>query len=250
MQTKQTCQIHGSLVRQRSDSTVVVAPLSRSQTVEVISYARQLQARGQFEETVNTELARFNLSDDLIGADVLSELALACGVSEYIEEARRVVAPTVMEQYEDILRVGGKITMDQYHVWYNQRVSSLFQQACGLDEKTFRSENGYTRHDPGSYNGTVYFSSVHETIIPLKRWWGLRVVERKKKTREQLGGMNFDSTKDRFGVTLFSESPQFTARVLPVMEPLHHDLGDLLVLGGYNPKKIFSFRFEARYLPK
>ena len=88
--------------------------VTRAQAVEVIHYAQQLESRERFEDVVRSELERLEITDDTLESRALVELARACGVEQYVEEARRIIAPTTIEQYEDIRRFGGRIPMRHY----------------------------------------------------------------------------------------------------------------------------------------
>ena len=242
----------GELAGKDSDASLTIS-LSRAQALDVINYAHRLQSKSQVEKIVDAELKRFNLADDIIAPEVLVELAQVCGVEKYVEEARRVIAPTVMEQYDDIFRFGGKVSLDQYRNFYHRSLFNFVQQTYQLDEGTFNASYGHVRITGSGYtqvhDGTCYFSMIHKRLTPVRTWWGFRSKEKKEEIKDHLGGVNYFPSCSRLDVRLYSDSPQFTARVLPFVLSLNDNFGTLLTRGGYDPLEVFSFCFEAHYLP-
>lgn len=226
--------------------------VSRSQAVDIISYAQALKGRNNIQAMVNAELGKLTLTDDAIGQNTLEEIARACGVEDYIEQARRVMAPTITEQYQDIFKAGGKIVLDQYKNWYIKKISSLVQQALGLEEKNYELHHGHQqeRRDGSwvqAYDGYSYFHEVEETVTIEKKWFSIREI--RKKERKNYGGIHSQIMDNKLEIFLHSDSASFTARIHPIIEPLNNNFKDLLARGGYDPQATFSFSFEARYLP-
>ena len=122
-----------------------------------------------------------------------------------------------------------------------------------MDCKSFEARHGYETKEEGRYtqryDGTVYFAKLREEVHIIKRVWR-SPLEVRDTEREHLGGVNVKTDADVFAVKLFADLPQFTALIMPHIERLNHDFSYLLAQGGYDSQKVFSFTFEAHYLPQ